>query len=462
MCCGGRRVLGILQPALLFGFFVDAAFGLPVLPSIGQTVVNKRSFPSLVRRETEALHKITSSALGKTALKRRCPWCHSSEQVSLELRRLANSCGSQLTLSNSGASSDGKHPGLEVVTIRRQATNNRVFLVFGEHSRELISVEAGLHLIRTLCGELPPSRDASSKRLAELAQNALQHSEFQIVVNANPLSRHHVEQGRFCVRGNTNGVDLNRNWDYHWDPRKEQLWGELLNPGSGPFSELESSTLKGLVSAYKPTMFLSVHSGALGMFMPWAYDKNQGLATEHRDAMLKVLSKVSGEFYRECPYGAAGKLIGYSSPGTSLDWVYSQLGTPYSFAVEIYTPGTDEKSLVQSEIEPGSNETYDMSVARAPSSGPGPRRNVYSNTQQTKDGSPEVGTALTAAASLVQRAALMDEAEVGSRDVEGSDEDTCFWRYNPESQHVYHATLERWTSIFLAMASEVAAEPANS
>ena len=37
------------------------------------------------------------------------------------------------------------------------------------------------------------------------------------------------------------------------------------------FSEPEVRTLKSLVDSYKPSMFVTVHSGTLGMYTPYAY-----------------------------------------------------------------------------------------------------------------------------------------------------------------------------------------------
>lgn len=52
---------------------------------------------------------------------------------------------------------------------------------------------------------------------------ARQNNEFMLVVNANPGSRMQVEQGDWCLRVNPNGVDLNRNWDEHWEVRASDL-----------------------------------------------------------------------------------------------------------------------------------------------------------------------------------------------------------------------------------------------
>eukprot|EP00438_Fugacium_kawagutii_P026675 Skav231882 [mRNA] locus=scaffold54:313976:319226:- [translate_table: standard] len=97
-----------------------------------------------------------------------------------------------------------------------------------EHARELISAESGLHFVKTVCQQ----------------KDALRNNEFMVVVNANPGSRVQVEQGDWCLRVNPNGVDLNRNWDEHWEG--DAYYGADTNPGKGPkpFSEAETQLLK--------------------------------------------------------------------------------------------------------------------------------------------------------------------------------------------------------------------------
>lgn len=73
----------------------------------------------------------------------------------------------------------------------------KVFLLFGEHPRELISTELGFKFIKEAC-------NGYLSGLLEIA-------EIMIVLNANPKSRSRVENGEFCLRTNQNGVDINRN-----------------------------------------------------------------------------------------------------------------------------------------------------------------------------------------------------------------------------------------------------------
>ena len=57
-------------------------------------------------------------------------------------------------------------------------------------------------------------------------------------------------------------------------------------------------------------------------------------------SMLRELD----EEYCQCPFGAAGREVGYSCPGTCLDYVYDELNTSYAFAFEIYV-GQDFREL---------------------------------------------------------------------------------------------------------------------
>ena len=77
-----------------------------------------------------------------------------------------------------------------------------------------------------------------------------------------------VEKGDFCIRGNLNDVDINRNWDFFWG--KDISLGEE-NPGKKPFSEVETLFIKDSIELFKPKLFLTIHSGEYSLFHPYAY-----------------------------------------------------------------------------------------------------------------------------------------------------------------------------------------------
>lgn len=148
---------------------------------------------------------------------------HTSQELKDELQKVAENCP-EMMLRTETASYAGRSVELDVVSIKGNGQpKNKAFLLFGEHARELISAESGLHFVKTVCEQ----------------KNVLRNNEFMMVLNANPGSRATVEQGDWCLRVNPNGVDLNRNWDEHWEG--DASYGTDTNPGQGPFSEAETA-----------------------------------------------------------------------------------------------------------------------------------------------------------------------------------------------------------------------------
>lgn len=135
----------------------------------------------------------------------------------------------------------------------------------------------------------------------------------------------------FCHRGNANNIDLNRNWNYKW---KKSFVLREENPGKKPFSEVESKFILNSLKNYKAHLFLSIHSGVWGIFFPYAYE-NLEFANHKR--IKPVLLSIKEKFCSVCKLGSPSKLVGYKSPGTSLDYAYEKLKIPISLVWEIYT-----------------------------------------------------------------------------------------------------------------------------
>jgi len=352
------------------------------------------------------------------------PFYHSTEDLRNELQRLAGSCPGMSLQSFPGPSGDQDRT-IDVVTVRKPGASptNKNFLLFGEHSRELISPESGLHFLKSLCGETS---------LSERAQSILDDSEFQIVVNGNPGSRREVEGGKFCLRTNPNGVDLNRNWDEHWQPEhEEETIMSNTNPGAQPFSEFETQTFKALVQEYKPTTFLTIHSGTKGMYMPWAFD-TEHLAQRNQPEMMQILTDLD-QNHCQCPFGAAGKEVGYSCPGTCLDWVYEQLQAQYAFAFEIYVGNGKHEELQRRWKE-----------KMAASQGSFLQSHSHLADDHFK------GLFEAHPSSFVQ---------VKADDAWGPDEGPpwCFKQFNPSTPEEYQQVVENWSGAYLDMASLVSA-----
>lgn len=347
-----------------------------------------------------------------SGLKASYPFYHSSAELRQEAQALAEGCNGHGTL----VSHNNSEVTLDLFAVRNKEAKpiNRVFLVCGEHSRELISPESCLQLAKRLCS------DAAGK--------TLQHSEFQLVMNANPRSRAKVEDGEYCLRENPNNVDLNRNWDSHFETQATDVAD--TNPGTSAFSEPETQILHQLVENFKPTTFLSIHSGTLGMYMPFAYDR-QHLASRNQQSMMQVLEQLDAKHCR-CPFGAAGKEVGYSCPGTSLDYVYEKMQTPYAFAFEIWVGG-DEASQLRRKWE----------------------KHVKSDSAALLEGGRH-HLAHPHYASLFQEhtSDFVQLRDAGS--MENTEEMACFQQYNPTNKDDYDKAVDNWASAYLEAAELIA------
>jgi hypothetical protein len=212
-----------------------------------------------------------------------------------------------------------------------KGTKQNVYILFGEHSRELISPELGLFFIEALCGE-------SYLYDKETINKMLEQNNYLIVPIVNVPGKIAVENGDFCKRTNENGVDLNRNWDSHFNNESDD---PDQFSGKHAFSEWQTRVLKKLLVDFKPRVFISVHSGALGMYSPPAY-KIVDMKTmndkkfQHIKNLIKILN-ILNEKYCNCKAGPAANELWYVCPGNCLDYAYEKEVVPYSFAFEIFT-----------------------------------------------------------------------------------------------------------------------------
>jgi len=130
------------------------------------------------------------------------------------------------------------------------------------------------------------------------------------------------------------------------------------------------------------------------------------LATKNREAMITMLKSIDKN-YCQCPFGAAGKEVGYSCPGTCLDYVYDELGVEYSFAFEIFTWKQDWGDL-QSRFNEKMSSPSDFIQMRS-----------HDNHRF------------------------------------GDDPQECFARFNPTTRADYEETVNTWTNAYLDLANMI-------
>ncbi|WXG44977.1 MAG: M14 family zinc carboxypeptidase [Promethearchaeati archaeon SRVP18_Atabeyarchaeia-1] len=140
------------------------------------------------------------------------------------------------------------------------------------------------------------------------------------------------------VGDNPGGVDLNRNYDFHFNDTFE-MSSNSTNPrvedykGPAPFSEPETRAIKGLVESHRFIFAMSLHSGSETLLRPWSYTNDVvslGANLSLFNMFGEAFQQASGYYYS---LGSGG--IGYNCSGEFCDWMYGAKGIP-AMTCEMY------------------------------------------------------------------------------------------------------------------------------
>jgi hypothetical protein len=236
-------------------------------------------------------------------------------------------------------------------------------------------------------------------------------------------------------------------------------------------------------------MFVSIHSGALGMYTPFAYSTSKP-SGKVEDQMVRVLKKLNPQ-YCNCDVGAAGKELNYLCPGTCLDYMFDKLKTPYAFAVEIWEGGKGFKQQKSSSFleaatahghshghghghghDHGHTHRVKKSLARinARAGGSANDENVVS---EHADRVPsEEADSLSLGSCFIESAAHhtdrlhhsdrdhshhTTESESGALfpNPRNSQDHTCLSSFNPTNTADYIATTDSWSHLLIELISDV-------
>lgn len=203
----------------------------------------------------------------------------------------------------------------------------KIFIIGGQHARELISTEFLFHFVQTLC--LPITE--SNKYLFNFS--------FRIIVNHNPIGRQIVEKGNYCNRLNGNKVDLNRNYDIAFGKFVE--FSNEENPGNEPASEVETKFAIEIIKEFQPEIVIDIHSGSKALFYPWGYKNKKFRYYKPIKAFYKEVQK---KYCTECQIGLPVEVLGYKASGSLMDYSQKELGVKYALSWEIFEDPNEESS----------------------------------------------------------------------------------------------------------------------
>ncbi|MCW2927133.1 MAG: putative carboxypeptidase [Thermoleophilia bacterium] len=296
--------------------------------------------PEVVRERTEAgrVAEYETGELDPTIAERGAPsYFRTYEQVKAAMFELQAKYPALVEVRDIGDSSE-KVAGTadrDVLMLRITAKGINdgkkatAFHIAGEHAREIANPELVLrHATQLLAGY---GTDAEATGL-------LQTRVIDIVPMMNPDGHVVVEKGftkapggNLMQRKNTSGpagVDLNRNYDFHWNTGN----GSSTNPRSDTYrgpsaaSEPEVQAIQGQAAAAKPGIFVDWHSYSRLNLFPWGDTKDKAPQYAGLNALAKKFSTWNG-------YTPQQSIELYPTNGTSKDWMLGQHGIP-GFTIE--------------------------------------------------------------------------------------------------------------------------------
>jgi hypothetical protein len=261
---------------------------------------------------------------------------------------LSGSCSHLLTRDNPTLSTGAKDA--YVLRLKKPGVQNatKILYNFGIHGREYIAGEVAMVFLTMMCNGSPRS------------EKILDTTEFMIIPVLNVAGRKKAEKGDASLscasqRKDENEVDLNRNFDFHWDEGSDDSTAEdYRGPGRG--SENETQLLVHLAKEYRPKLFIDVHSGDESLMYPYSW-KSESCPTgaKHQKLLDFVNTKsfCNGKLGAGCKVrsGPAASSLNppYTASGTSLDYMYEVVKLEYTYTWEVFsgTRAAQEASSLQ-------------------------------------------------------------------------------------------------------------------
>lgn len=221
----------------------------------------------------------------------------------------------------------------------------------GQHAREWITVSANCYIADTLIRQY--DTDPYIKDLVDTR-------EWWIIPVMNPDGYEYTWTNYRLWRKNRRssyGVDLNRNWGYHWGgPGSSDSTNRETYRGDAPFSEPETQAMRDLCLDHPNIVgHIDIHSYSQLILYPWGWTRYLPPYNDTFDAISSEMDQrieaLYGTIWR---YGPVYTTI-YPASGVSSDWTFGDRRI-WGFAFELRDRGQYGFVLPKSQLLPASKE----------------------------------------------------------------------------------------------------------
>ena len=250
------------------------------------------------------------------------------------------------------------------------AAKLQLLFSFGEHPRELITIESFFDLLHSLIAPLTasdaalgqppaasrlPPRPSCLSYASQLSAFLLSHLTLHFLPLVNPDGKRLMEtRGEECQRHNGRQVDLNRNsaWEFGGEGSSGAPGHEEYR-GDSAWSEVETQFFRDTVQPPSPSAteqrsspyvaYVSLHSGERQFFTPYVDTRSRQSkrlpplsASDAADVNAvgeRIMAATNGHFR---DWGVGWERNSYSADGTLYDWVSGAARVKYTLCVEMW------------------------------------------------------------------------------------------------------------------------------
>jgi len=342
----------------VIGRSADIMASPEMLPELQQILSKNGIHYTVMIEDVEALHKSNERPMTRRS---GFDWndYHSHSDINDFIDGLSASNSEWIATKSIGETYEGRE--MRVIEITKAGPGKPIaWIEAGIHAREWIASAVATYMINELVNNYEENKDI------------VDNLNIHFLPMANPDGYEYSRNSDRMWRKNRNpspgrdskgckGVDLNRNWGYHWgEAGVSHNSCSDIYCGTGPFSEVESQNIKNYVEALDPTPVLghTIHSYSQLWLWPYGYAYNvyppnkaevKKLAEDAADALYRVHGTVFD------PINSADL---YPAAGASDDWYMGGLGARYAFTTECRDTGYYGFVLPPEQIIPSGEELF--------------------------------------------------------------------------------------------------------
>jgi hypothetical protein len=143
----------------------------------------------------------------------------------------------------------------------------------------------------------------------------------------------------------TEGIDLNRNYDWYWSSGGSPVPMNYYYRGSSPGSESENQAITSLVGEIRPVLSLTYHSWGEVVYMPWQWSNY--LQAPDSAVIESIGVALAANIMKENGYEHYDPVLSDGFSGQAINWQYARHGvlcfSPETVQAQDFIPETEER-----------------------------------------------------------------------------------------------------------------------